>query len=119
MSSSIKEQLETDIIRFFEQIESQNVNDQRQTLRNLLGKYIHLSTTNYMMDSYDLTSIISSAKSAFSNKQAKLFLKSGSNIRQVCQDELSNLFVIEATINYLNKIECFKKLPKFDYKEDK
>ena len=105
MSSSIKEQVEVDILRFFEQIETQD-------------KYIHLSTSDHLMDYYDLNSIISSAKNKFANEKITRHLKSGIMNRKVSPDEVANLLVIEATIGHLNKIECLKKLPRFDYKDD-
>lgn len=116
--SSIKEQLEVDIVRFFEQIENQDINSQRQTLRNLLDKYIHLSTSDYVMDSNDLREILGTAKSNFANEKAIIDLKSGAMYRRVQQGELANFFVIEATIKHLNKKECLKRLAKFYKKED-
>lgn len=115
--ASIKDQLESDIKRFFEQIENQNHNDQLQTLRNLLDKYIHLSSSDYMMDYHDLHTIVSNAKGIFSNKKFPLYL--GKRKRRVYEGEQANLCIIESTIAHLNKNDCLKKHPKFDYKEDK
>jgi len=116
--SDLKEQLEVDILRFFENIDNQDESGKRQTLRDLMDKYIHLSRSTYLMDSYDLKEIISGAKNAFSRDSAVIYIKSGSISRRVCQDELANLFVIEATISHLSKKDCLKRLPKFD-KRDK
>lgn len=117
--SNVKEQLEADIIRFFENIENQSQNDKRKTLRDLMDKYIHLSSSDYLMDSYDLNSIIGAAKNKMATEKVTRFLKSGMMVRKISQGEISNLLVIESTISHLNKIGCLKKLPKFDYKEDK
>ena len=116
--SNLKEQIEVDIKRFFEQIENQDASSQIQTLRNLIDKYVHLSTANYMMDSHDLSSIVSDAKARFARDSAVIYIKSGSISRRVQQDELANLFVIEAAIAHLNKKDCLKRMPKFD-KRDK
>lgn len=115
--SSIKEQLDVDIKRFFEQIEKQHQNDKFQTLRNLFDKYLHLNTSDYMMDYHDLNSIISNAKGKFANNKFPVHL--GAKKRLVPQGELSNLCVVEAVIEHLNKNDCLKKIPKFDYREDK
>lgn len=115
--SSLKEQVEVDIKRFFEQIEKQNHNDQIETLRNLLDKYIHLSNSDYMMDYHDLNMIISGAKGKFVSKTFPVFL--GDKRRRVSEEKQANLCLIESAIEYLNKNDCFKKLPKFDYKENK
>lgn len=117
MMSDIKQQVDVDIRRFFEQIDSQSSSDQIETLRNLLDKYIHLTTADYMLDYHDLNSIISSAKTTFANKTFPVFL--GDKKRKVGQGEQANLCVIEAVFGHLNKKDCLKRLPKFDYKEDK
>lgn len=114
---ALKDELEVDIKRFFEQIEKQNPQDQKETLRLLMNKYIHLSTSEYKLDYYDLNSIIGDAKGRFANKTFPVFL--GDRRRKVEESEQANLCVIESTIAHLNKSDCLKKMPKFDYKEDK
>jgi len=114
---SIKNELEVDIKRFFEQIETQDSNDKKETLRLLMDKYIHLSKSNYIMDNHDLNTIMSNAKNLFVQKTFPAFL--GKRKVQVSQGEQSNLCVIEATIGHLNKKDCLKRMPKFDYKENK
>lgn len=116
--SSIKEQVEVDIRRFFEQIESQHFNDQIQTLRNLLDKYLHLSTSDHMMDYYDFNSIVGAAKNKFASESFDKHLQAGLTKRKIMPAEIPNILLIEATVAHLNKIECLKKLPKFDYKLD-
>lgn len=115
--SKLKEQLEVDIKRFLENIENQNENDKLQTLRNLFDKYLHLSTSDYLMDHSDLFSIISSAKKKFSEENVPI--KIGSSKRTVSQQDLPNFFVIEATVGHLNRKGCLKKLAKFDKKKGK
>ena len=114
---NIKEQLDADIFRFLENIEHQNRSDQIQTLRDLVGKFIHLSSSDYMMDDHDLRTIIGLAKSKFATDTFPVFL--GKNKLKVSQGDLPNLCVIEATISHLKKKDCLNKIAKFDYKEDK
>jgi len=114
---SLKSELEVDIKRFFKQIENQNENDRVNTLRLLMDKYIHLSTSSYMMDNHDLNMIISHAKSLFANKTFPVYL--GDSKKIVYENDQANLCVIESTISHLNNKDCLKKLPKFDYKENK
>ena len=113
---SVKETLESDIINFFEQIDNQNVNDQRQTLRLLLDKYIHLTKAELMMDKHDLEVIVSHAKGLMAQKTFPVHL--GKNKRRVDESEQTTICIIESTISHLNKNDCLKRLPKFDYKED-
>lgn len=115
--SELKKQLEVDVLRFFEQIDTQNSNDKVKTLRNLLDKYLHLNTSDYMMDDHDLRSIVSDAKARFARDNMPIFL--GDHKRKVAPGDIPNLCVVEATIAHLNGKDCLKKLPKFDKREDK
>jgi hypothetical protein len=112
----MKQNLEADIQNFFNQIDSQTDSDQKQTLRLLLDKYIHLTKSDMMMDKHDLESIIAMAKAVMVEKTMPVTM--GKNKRRVHPDQLTTLCVIEATISHLNKTECLKRLPKFDYRED-
>ena len=113
----LRKELDVDIARFLEQIENQSHSGKRETLKILLEKYIHLNTCDYILDHDDLRSIIGQAKVLFSSKVFPCFL--GSKKRKVSQNDQPNLCVIEATISLLNNKDCFKKLPKFDYRENK
>lgn len=112
----MKQNLEADITNFFNQIDSQNLNDQKQTLRNLIDKYIHLTKADFLMDKHDLESIQSAAKGLMVEKTMPITL--GKAKRRVQPEQQTTLCVIEATISHLNKNECLKRLPKFDYTED-
>ena len=112
--SKLKEQLEVDIKRFFENIENKNQNDKNEILRNLFDKYLHLNTSDYLMDKTDLGQIISSSKHKFSNDKVPIHL--GTAKHKINSHDLANFFVIEATINHLNKKDCLKKMAKFDKK---
>ena len=111
-----EDELDIDIMRFFEQIENQEPNDKIKTLRLLMDKYIHLSKSSHMMDNADLFNIISQAKSMFARKAFPVFF--GERCSKVLQSDQPNLCVIESTIVYLNKNDCLKKMPKFDYREN-
>lgn len=115
--SNLKEQLDVDIYRFLDNIENQSENSKVETLRNLLEKYLHLNSCDFLMNEHDLNCIISDAKNKFANNKMPIHL--GSKKRLVTQSELPNLCIIEATIGHLNKKDCLKKLPKFDKREDK
>lgn len=119
MSSNIKEQLEVDISRFFEQIENQNFNDQKETLRILFDKYLHLTRSDYMMDMHDLREIVGMAGNKMANENIVRFLPSGNQKVKISQDQIVKLLIIESTIGHLNKKDCLKKIAKFDYKDNK
>jgi hypothetical protein len=113
----MKQNLEADMINFFKQIESQSESDQKETLRLLLDKYIHLTKAEFVMDKHDLEQIISTAKANMVNTTMPITL--GKTKRRVHPDQQPTLCIIEATVSHLNKNECLKRLPKFDYREDK
>lgn len=114
--SKLKEQLDIDILRFLENIESQNVSDRIQTLRHMFDKYIHLSKAEHMMDAHDLSMIINDAKNIFATQTMPIYL--GSTKRLVNAVDLPNLCLTEAVIAHLNKKDCLKKMVKFDKRED-
>ena len=58
----LKDELEVDIHRFFEQIEKQNINDKRETLKNLLNKYIQREFQKFMSRLYYSTHFFSNNK---------------------------------------------------------
>lgn len=117
--SELENKLEREIGELLNEIENQELQDKKKTIKLFLDKYIHLSKSDHMMTTFDLNKIIGKAKSDFAEKNVKLFLKSGNSKARVAQSDLSNLFVIESTISYLNKIDCLKKTPKFHYIKDK
>ena len=115
--SKLKEQLEVDILRFLENIETQNTSDKIQTLRHLFDKYLHLSQAELLLDAHDLSIIINDAKNRFAIQSVPVHL--GVTRRPVGPMDLPNLCVIEATVGHLNKKDCLKKMAKFDKREDK
>ena len=113
---SLEDQMRTDVLRFFENIESQDHNDKVKTLINLLDKYSHLSKSNFNMDYSSLHQITSSAKSMMANKLFPTYL--GVSKIKIQEEHQSVLCIVESTISFLNKNDCLKRLPKFDYRTD-
>ena len=112
----LKDDMDADIVTFFDQTEKQTMNDKSKTLKLLLNKYIHLSTADHVLDYHDLMAIIDKAQTLYANKTIPSFI--GKNRRKVMMDHERNLCMAEATIEILNNSECLKKLPKFDYREE-
>lgn len=110
-----KENLESDVLRFFRDIENQTDSDKIQTLRLLMDKYIHISKSDYLMDKSDYNSIMGLAKKNIVD--ITLPVKLGKAESPISETEVANLCVIESVIGHLNKNGCLKKLPKFDYKK--
>lgn len=112
---SINDQLEADVAAFFDNIKGQLPESQRKTLKLLIDKYAHLYSTPVLLDKHDFDMVKSHAHrflidSAFPKKI-------GSNRREVGNYEANVLSVIEGTIMVLNGKECFKRLPRFDYRD--
>lgn len=114
---SLKDQIEGDISNFFANIENLGVNDQKETLRILLSKYAQLSSSDFLLDKNNLDQIIDNAKTLMSNKTMPMFL--GEKKRRIPEHEQATVCLIESTISQLNKNDCLKRLPKFDYKDNK
>jgi hypothetical protein len=109
----MKENLDNEIMAFFRDIENQTESDKIRTLRLLLDKHLHISKADYLMDKFDFSAIVGSAKREIVNKT--LPVRMGKTDLQIMENEVANLCVIEATILHLNKNGCLKKIPKFDY----
>lgn len=114
--SDLKQQLEVDIERFFDNIENQNHSDKKRTLKDLFDKYLHLTTSEYVMDSFDLNDIVSHAKTLISNERVPIHL--GFRRKKVDEDNLKHLCVVEATVMHLNSKGCLKRVATFDKRED-
>ena len=86
----------------------------KKTLRLLMDKYVHLFSTPVLLDKHDFDMIKSHAHTFFVNSAFPKQI--GSTRREVSNYEATTLSIIEGTISVLNSKECFKKLPKFDYR---
>jgi len=113
---SVKDTLDSDIINFFEHIDTQNINDKKKTLLQLIDKYIHLTKAEFLMDKHDLEVIISNAKTLMA--QSTFPVNLGNSKRRVHENEQVALCLVESTVSHLNKKDCLKRLPKFDYRDD-
>lgn len=112
---SIKDQLDSDIEAFFRNIDGQLYESKKKTLKMLLDKYIHLYSAPVLLDKNDFEMIKSHAHTFYLNSS---FPKTvGETRREISQYEANVLSIIEGTIDLLNSKECFKKLPKFDYRD--
>ena len=112
---NIKDQLDSDIAAFFENIKGQLPEGQKKTLRLLIEKYAHLFSTPTLLDKNDFNMIKSHANTFFINSNFPK--KVGSDRREISQYEANVLSIIEGTITVLNSKECFNRLPKFDYRD--
>jgi len=111
----LKEELERDIQQFFQQVENQLPEGKRDTLKLLIDKYCHISSAPILFDKSDFDMIEQFAQKFFVNAHLPKVI--GKNRRTIEGGDLRVLAIIEGTISYLQSQDCFKKLPKFDYKE--
>ena len=114
---SLKDQIEVDILGFFKDLDILGSNDRKETLRTLLSKYAQLSSSDFKMDDRTLAEIIDQAKTLMSTKTMPMFM--GVNKKRIPEGEQATVCLIESTISQLNKNDCLKRLPKFEYKDNK
>lgn len=115
MNKELRHQMEVDMKLFLKNIEEVFYQDKIEMLKNLIEKYVHLNSCDHKLDYFDLKNIIGSAKSKISNEKLPIYI--GEKKKPVSQSDLPHLVFIEATISYLNKEGCLKKIPKFDKRE--
>ena len=112
---SINDQLEADISAFFENIEKQLPDSRKKTLKLLIDKYAHLLSTPVLLDRHDFDMIKDAGTKFYVNSAFPK--KVGSKRREISSTEANVLAIVEGTISVLNGKECFRKLPKFDYRD--
>jgi hypothetical protein len=111
------EDIEKDVMDFYNEMDDMSRLEKIQKLRSLLEKYSRKSSSDHIMNISDLNDIVGYAKSIYAQKTFPAFL--GYEKKKIEQHKQANLCVIESTIRYLNQKDCLKKMPKFDYREDK
>lgn len=112
---SMKDQLDTDVEAFFANIKGQLPESQRKTLKLLIDKYAHLYSTPILIDKHDFDMIRDHAHNFLVKSSFPKIV--GSSRREISTYEANVLSIIEGTIIVLNNRECFRKLPKFDYRD--
>jgi hypothetical protein len=112
---SLKDQLESDIYTFFDNIEKQDPEDRKKTLKALLEKYAHISTVPCVLTKTDFDVVKDIAHNFF--VKSAFPKQIGPNRREVHSSEGNVLAIIEGTISMLNSNDCFKRLPRFDYRD--
>ena len=111
---NLKDQLKDDINGFFTQIETLSNYNKKETLKNLIDKYVHLNSSDTSLNKEDFKTIIEGAKRNYHTLDCPSYIGDGFESR-VENDDFPKLCLIESTISHLNSLECFKKLPKFKY----
>lgn len=111
----LETKIRQDAMDFLNTTDRMSYNDKIQMLTNLLQKYAILGKSDVMLNKKDLINIVSTSKLKFTELTMPVEM-SDSEI-PVHQNELGALCIIESTIAFLNKNDCLKRLPKFDYKK--
>ncbi|HLD91643.1 MAG TPA: hypothetical protein VI911_11650 [Patescibacteria group bacterium] len=109
-----------DVLETLKVMENQGHSDKVQTLTLLLEKYVHKNKATHLMNNKDLTTIVDDAKTLMAHETFPKFLQTSGRLKtQLDQEKQIQLCIVEATIGHLNRLECFKRLPKFDFKDNK
>lgn len=107
-----------DVMEALETIETQSHSDKVKTLSLLLEKYAHRNKAEHLMDYHDLQAIIEGAKNRASSRSFAKCLMLRSLTKRINTDENLSLCLIESTVEHINKLDCLKRLPKFDYRDE-
>jgi hypothetical protein len=97
-------------------LEGQFFEDQIDTLKNLIKKFVHLDNASFKLRRHDLLNIISGAKSSMAQNTMPMYLD-GKDV-PIHMEEARLIMIIQATISYLNGKDCFKKLPVINYSKE-
>lgn len=110
---STKDQIERDLIEYLEKEPNLGRHDRIVYLRTLFIKHLEINQLEHVINNYDLTTILSNAKSIHINARMPMYITG----KQVSGHEVVNVSILEAFMRYLNKMNLLKKLTKFDYTE--
>lgn len=113
----LEQEIDQDIHSFYEDLDKCSRSEKFHLLKKLLSKYAQFPEKTHYLDSNDLFTIIGGAKTIFPLHTFPVYLGNSKEIVKECDQ--ANLCVIESTIRFLNKNDCLKQLPKFDYRENK
>jgi len=113
----LKDEIEQDVLTFFDKIEGLAYRDKLEMLRMVLSKYALLSKSDCMLEKADLFAISSHAKKNMAQDQSQVHL--GERCHKLNFDEIRMMCITKAVVAVLNGKECFKRMPKFDIREDK
>ena len=117
MNKSEKEALiDQEVRQAVSVLEGQFFEDQIDTLKHLVKKFIHLDNSSFKLRKHDLFNIISTAKTTMAQNTMPLYLD-GKDI-PIQMEEARLIIIIQATISYLNGKDCFKKLPVINYSKE-
>ena len=117
MNKSEKEALiNQEVRRVVSVLEGQFFEDQVETLKHLINKFVHLDSSSFKLRRHDLLNIISHAKSSMATNTMPMHLDGKDN--PIPMEEARLVMIIQATISYLNGKDCFKKLPVINYSKE-
>jgi len=112
----LKDEIHQDVLTFFDKIEGLRHRDKVSMLKLILEKYALLAQSECLLDQADLFKISGRAKQNMSVDKGQIHL--GERRRKLNFEEMKLKCIVEAVVDTLNGKECFKRLPKFDIRED-
>jgi hypothetical protein len=105
-----------DALEFANSLDKLSHRDRVTKLVELLRKHAEVSKKPVDLIRSDFAEIVSSANKLWVNGSTPVEInktKGGLDFEPLSAGEYKNLCVIEATVGYLNKLECLKKVPSF------
>jgi hypothetical protein len=104
-------QIEQELRDFLQQEDHIRPSDRLTYLMAIVNKHFDLDKIDYMVDHYDLQSIMSLAKSSYPTYTMPVFISK----KEVHHSEVNYVLIIEAFVTYLNRNNLLKRLVRFDH----
>lgn len=105
-------QIEQELREFLEIEDNIRKGERLTYLMAIINKHFAMDKVEHMIIDYDLTDIISGAKSAYPKATMPMYISK----REFGNVEFNYVLVLESFIGYLNKNKLLKRLVKFDYR---
>jgi hypothetical protein len=104
-------QIEQELSEYLEKEPNLRRSDRLQYLMAIMNKHFELDKIDHLVNHYDLSQLISAAKTSFATKAMPIYISR----KEVHGSEIPHVLIIEAFVGYLNRNKLLKRLVKFDY----
>lgn len=105
------EQIEQELKEYLQIEENLRGADKLSYLMAIVNKHFAIDKIDHTIDYHDLQNSINNAKGNYARATMPMYISR----REVHQQEVNYVLVLEAFIGYLNKNKLLKRLVKFDY----
>lgn len=121
--TKLPDEAEQDITNFMKKLDNMKDCDIKNALRMMLGKYLQIMDSDFLLTKHNLQNIISEAKSNFVNLPSEVYLDGLENKHKLTQgttrddNQLRIVSITQAVLGELRKEKILGRPVKFNFKK--